>query len=650
MHLSRVYIRNFRSIRELDLHFEPGKNVIIGRNNTGKSNIIKAVDLILGESTPTYAKSDNIDENDFYSWKENSDRDKITKSANEIFIWTELRRDVGENLDYDEMYKCYGFYVHSQITRWENRRPVKEAVRISKDVLPEGYDNIFQIEEDNSTDKEYINPKLRNQRTFEQQFEDKHHFAFAFRARKVEGGEILKEIRFLYREDDSKDWVLAFKAPIRNELLQSAIIPSFRDPQMQLRLASWSWYGKLMIHLTKEHQKSVDLMEAFGKVKSVADDIFRDVKDKIIQSSLDVAFPGTELHFQFNADTNIDLYKSALIYVDDGFKSLLTEKGSGIQSATIIGLFAYYTQYVNTTTSALLCLEEPELYLHPHARRVISDRLDDFLNRNKNQVIITTHSVELVRTSLADMNLVLVTKTNDGTQAKPIKIGEFKKLLIESNQNEIFFADKVVICEGYEDFILRAICKEQYPKKLDEQNVSIISVGGKDKIATLAKLILKLGIKAFVLTDFDYLLRDKGEEYKKYGVKPHESVVSLGDEFFSQPSIFGKDGTDVLREVQRIRNEIKRTEEEQFYKARKVSNIKTEGVADLLAKLRKNGICVLSGEIEDFSKDKSIMSSSNKINLDKVYELNNQLASGRSIAEVFDASETIEFLETVFAR
>lgn len=102
-----------------------------------------------------------------------------------------------------------------------------------------------------------MNPKLRNQGTLETQFEGKYSYAFAFHALKTEG-KITKDIRFLYREDDSSDWVLSFRAPIRNELLQSAIIPSFRDPQNQLRLSSWTWYGKLVKHLTSKHQESVN--------------------------------------------------------------------------------------------------------------------------------------------------------------------------------------------------------------------------------------------------------------------------------------------------------------------------------------------------------------------------------------------------------
>jgi predicted ATP-dependent endonuclease of OLD family len=38
MYLSRMFIRGFRSIYKLDLSSSKGKNVIVGRNKTGKSN------------------------------------------------------------------------------------------------------------------------------------------------------------------------------------------------------------------------------------------------------------------------------------------------------------------------------------------------------------------------------------------------------------------------------------------------------------------------------------------------------------------------------------------------------------------------------------------------------------------------------------
>jgi len=656
MYLTRLYIKNFRSIKELDLRFSKGKNVVIGRNNVGKSNIIRALDIVLGEGTPTYAKSENVTDIDFYSWKElQADGQLVVHSAEDIFIWCELKRDDGETLNYDEMYSCLGFYVHSQIIDWvevgAKKRPIKGPIRISKDLLPQDYREVFQITEDDSQDKEYVNPKLRNQGALETQFEGKYSYAFAFRALKMEG-KIAKDIRFLYREDDSSDWVLSFRAPIRNELLQSAIIPSFRDPQNQLRLSSWTWYGKLMKHLTSKHQESGELKSAFIEVEKVADQIFSNVTSEVMQSALDVAFPGTTLHIQFNPEaTKTDLYKSCLIYLDDGFKSQLTEKGSGIQSATIIGLFNYYTRHVNTVTSALLCIEEPEVYLHPHACRVISDRLDDFLENDRNQVIITTHSAEFIRTTAEDTQIILVRKNKQDTEAIPIAIKYFKHLLIDNNKTELFFADKVVVCEGYDDYVLRAIANELFPKKLDEQNVSVVSVCGKDNLKSLVGLVLTLGIKCFLFSDFDYLIRDKGTEREKYGAKAHESIQSLGESFFAQGCLFGENGQEVFRRLVKLRSDLKNKEEEAFYTAKTALEFKSVNVSPKLEYLRKNGVCILNGAIEHLSKVPSFLTpEDNKLSLDKIYDMKARIASGEKISDLIDTSEISEFLSVVFER
>jgi predicted ATPase len=640
----------------LDLSFSKGKNVIVGRNNAGKSNIIKALDIVLGENSPTYAKSENITDNDFYTWKEKVDEEEIIKSADEIFIWCELEREDDEQLDYDAIYKCYGYYVHAKIIEWERNSsgksvPIKEPVRIPSQSLPNNHDAIFAITEDDSPGKMWIDPKLRNQRTFEKQLGDKIFFAYAFHAYKDEFCKIEKDIRFLYRENELEDWILAFKASIRNELLQSAIIPSFRDPFSQLRVSSWTWYGKLLKHLTEGYEESQDLQAALAQVKKIADEIFLDVNESVAQSALDIAFPGTSLHFQFNAETKADLHKSCVIYVDDGFKSLLTEKGSGIQSATIIGLFNYYVRHVSTVTSALLCVEEPEIYLHPHAQRVIGDRLDDFLEGCRNQVILTTHSSQFIRTTLDDLNIILVQKSQNETKATPIKIREYKHLLIDNNQNELFFADKVVICEGFDDYILRAVAREFFPKTLDEQNVSIISTGGKNNISQLAKLVVSLGIKCFLLADFDYLLRDKGDDRKKYGdVRASESLQSLGVKFFKQSCIFGDDGVKAYSNITRLRRKLKESNEEAFYMAKTFDVFADIPLTEELSNLRQNGICILPGEIENLSKDKTFISPTNKLSLDKVYEINARLLDDPKISSLFDTQTLVEFLQVVFSR
>lgn len=655
MYLSRLTINNYRSIRNIDINFAKGKNIIVGRNNAGKSNIIKALDIVLGENSPTYSKSENITPLDFYTYKiKKSGREEI-KIEREIFIFIELTKESKEKLNYDEIYKCYGFY--------------KYLTPISDNDLRTKTGSIFSINPDDlnyRTQKGYVNAKLKNQQPFEKEFDDAELFTFVFKANlDSETDAVTKDIRFFYRKDNKSDWIMAFTAPIRNELLQSAIIPSFRDPQNQLRCTQWTWYGKLMRHLTTSNGKEAELKKSFSEVKKIADEIFEKAKSKVQSNSLDVAFPGSQIHFQFNEDFRTDIYKDSKIYVDDGIKSPLSEKGSGIQSATIIGLFNFYTKYVSTITGALLCVEEPELYLHPHARRVISDKLDEFLD-SKNQVILTTHSTEFIRTIDTDLNIILVQKDERGTYAKPVKIKANRFLLLDNNHNEVFFADKVIVCEGLDHYLLRWVSKEKYPKNLDEQNISIISVGTKDFIGTFTELLLDLGICCFVFADFDYFLRDEENEASKYEEvikaksgrerklsKRHKSIANLSKKFFEQECLFGTQGAGVISKIKGMRLKLKSESEKEFYTAKTIEDFSKEkgNIGTLLSELRKNGAGILNAEIEHLSKDLNLIApETNKLTYDKVFEINKLINEGAKITDLFETSQIEEFLDGVFKK
>jgi|SRR5580704_4942409 putative ATP-dependent endonuclease of OLD family len=52
MTIRRVAIENYRSIETLDLEFSP-VNALVGPNNSGKSNILRALNIVLGETWPT---------------------------------------------------------------------------------------------------------------------------------------------------------------------------------------------------------------------------------------------------------------------------------------------------------------------------------------------------------------------------------------------------------------------------------------------------------------------------------------------------------------------------------------------------------------------------------------------------------------------
>ena len=63
MKISKIEIKCFRSIRSLSL--TPGDySVLVGENNAGKTNILRALNLVLGEYWPSER---SFSEDDFYN-------------------------------------------------------------------------------------------------------------------------------------------------------------------------------------------------------------------------------------------------------------------------------------------------------------------------------------------------------------------------------------------------------------------------------------------------------------------------------------------------------------------------------------------------------------------------------------------------------
>ena len=48
MQITRLAIRNFKSIRNLEIHNIENALILVGKNNTGKTGILKAIRAALG--------------------------------------------------------------------------------------------------------------------------------------------------------------------------------------------------------------------------------------------------------------------------------------------------------------------------------------------------------------------------------------------------------------------------------------------------------------------------------------------------------------------------------------------------------------------------------------------------------------------------
>jgi predicted ATP-dependent endonuclease of OLD family len=69
--------------------------------------------------------------------------------------------------------------------------------------------------------------------------------------------------------------------------------------------------------------------------------------------------------------------------------------------------------------------------------------------------------------------------------------------------NEVFFADKVVLVEGFSDKIACQLALEKLGIDIDLKNISIIECGGKTAIEPIARILKHFNIKTYALLDAD---------------------------------------------------------------------------------------------------------------------------------------------------
>lgn len=61
MYLAQLNITNFRKIKEAELHFRPGLNILVGANNVGKTAIVDALRALLAGHDEPYPRFDTGD-------------------------------------------------------------------------------------------------------------------------------------------------------------------------------------------------------------------------------------------------------------------------------------------------------------------------------------------------------------------------------------------------------------------------------------------------------------------------------------------------------------------------------------------------------------------------------------------------------------
>lgn len=169
----------------------------------------------------------------------------------------------------------------------------------------------------------------------------------------------------------------------------------------------------------------------------------------------------------------------------------------------------------------ILVIEEPEAHLHPTYQRLI---YKDVIKRNDNSVLLTTHSTHI--TSITDINSIvhLHKKSNGETEINTtanleLECSELFDLerYVDIKRGEIYLGRGVILVEGIAEEYLIPKFAEIMGKSLDERGVIVCNINCTN-FKPYVKLLMKLNIPFVVITDGDFYLLKEGEDKKRFHV------------------------------------------------------------------------------------------------------------------------------------
>ncbi|MCR4305320.1 MAG: AAA family ATPase [Gallionella sp.] len=188
-----------------------------------------------------------------------------------------------------------------------------------------------------------------------------------------------------------------------------------------------------------------------------------------------------------------------------------------VQMAMIQLLAQQASQGQPAAGTVILLIDEPELYLHPQAVEILKESLQ-VLSRANFQVIFSTHS-PLFAAKEEALNTSVVYKTATGETAIRQKLASAATLftahphqasVIFSLQNSTFllFSERVVLVEGKtEEMLLPDMYRVVRGTSLGRDKVCMVSATGSSSISPLMKVLRAVGFAPKAIVDLDFVFR-----------------------------------------------------------------------------------------------------------------------------------------------
>ncbi|PQZ69329.1 ATP-dependent endonuclease [Achromobacter sp. MYb9] len=517
-----IEIKNFRLLKNFSIELEQNLSLVIGKNNSGKTSFLAALDKFLNSS----------------------ERNKISYDDFNVDLKDELVKILTGEMSVADanLYEPLGLKLRLHI-KYEEEDDLGSVENLIMSLDPAD-DNIileFSYEINRETLLRmlaiYNNDKVSYDGDPTLFLKDKQHDYFGQIRRKSVKHKEESVFIDLNKESISLQNVLSFKSisakrNVTNKENDKTL--SAQTSQIYKRTAESLEQEEAVADFKKE------LRRTDGELSGIYKKMFAGLLDSVSKFG---GIKGSETHIKIASTLqHRELLdgNTTVLYSHDAHD--LPEHFNGLGYMNLISmifdiemLMASFRRALNEKPAALnlLFIEEPEAHTHPQMQYVFIKNIKSLLQENRIredglvmnlQTVITTHSSHIVAESdFDDVKYLKRIATTNGVDARSLKSlkeeysldadskkhYKFLKQYLTLNRAELFFADKVIFVEGdTERILLPAMMRkldQEFPDAecppLLSQYVSVVEVGAHAQI--FEKFINFIGVKALVITDID---------------------------------------------------------------------------------------------------------------------------------------------------
>lgn len=529
MYLKKIKLINFRSYESIEVEFDNNLNVIIGKNDIGKSTILEALDIFFGQER---IKIDIDDKNVFNGNEMSISCSFIINQQKEYLIDT----DVKTNLKDEFLLNSEGLLEIKKT--WDCSKDKLTATSLKTfivcDYPKEFYLNplpTLKIEElkkiledkDNSDIAFALFDKLNNNEfegleigPYSSDMDKKIPIKIDKRKRaeirnaiyQVIENKDLKTIELAIDKEDGKNiWnSISTDLPLYF-LFQSDRANKDTDKEVQdpLKVITKTAIENVIDKLEEVKElikKSAELIgnETIKKLEEMNPELAKVLKPDVTNKAWDSLFS-----FSFVGDDNIPMNK----------------RGSGVRRLILLNYFRAEAERKNNSNKAVIyAIEEPETSQHPNHQILLINALSEIALKENHQVILTTHSPEIAKQTKSD-NLILIDKVNG---VNKVIEDENKLFAISKTLGITSYLGKLVICvEGENDINFLSNINQNiqdFREIIDfkKEGIKIIPMKG----SSLINWIDKNYLEGSNIVEYHLYDKDADEKYKKSIEKVNE--------------------------------------------------------------------------------------------------------------------------------